>query len=405
VFPELNVGYPSGGYPAGVGDGKFWTQDEVRELVVYARLRGVRLIPEMEMPQHARCLLPLVKTQGLQFCNVSFPVMLYDDPEGKTVAVLKKLVDEMASLFPDDVFHLGMDEAQCSVPVIENDPLDAGACGVVCNATTIRSLEHKMLLHVQDVLGKRPMAWQNALFDCGDIMGCEPASARRTKSGKPFGVNPSEKPATDGAASTVINIYAASHIWLDGKSAEQTPLWLAANATAQGFYATQTDANHLYLDTGTTSPAGYAATLWYDISGGLITSEIQKQHFLGGGVCLWSDSYCSLAAECGGWATCIGGSTPTSKCAGSSGWMQDSKYDRQFIQSAGGLLFPRSNIAAGSLWNYNATLSHASEEFVARTRRLAAVMEERDVMGLCPPGCSCSFGGRCGQSYSPGSAD
>ena len=37
-------------------------------------------------------LLPLIKTQGLQFCNESFPVMLYDDPEGKTVAVLKKLV-------------------------------------------------------------------------------------------------------------------------------------------------------------------------------------------------------------------------------------------------------------------------------------------------------------------------
>ena len=49
VFPELNVGYPSGGYPAGVGDGKFWTQDEVRALVVYARLRGVRLIPEIEV--------------------------------------------------------------------------------------------------------------------------------------------------------------------------------------------------------------------------------------------------------------------------------------------------------------------------------------------------------------------
>jgi len=79
----------------------------VRELVSYARLRGVRLVPEFEMPQHSRCLLPLVKTQGLQFCNESFPVMLYDDPEGKTVAVLKKLVAEMAALFDDDVFHLG----------------------------------------------------------------------------------------------------------------------------------------------------------------------------------------------------------------------------------------------------------------------------------------------------------
>lgn len=139
VYPELNVGYPSGGYPAGVGDQRFWTQDEVRDLVRYAGLRGVRLIPELEMPQHSRCLLPLLKTQGLTFCNTSFPVMLYDDPGQKTVRVLKQLLAELAGLFTDDVLHVGMDEAQCSVPLIENDPLDAGACGAVCNASTIRT--------------------------------------------------------------------------------------------------------------------------------------------------------------------------------------------------------------------------------------------------------------------------
>jgi len=35
--------------------------------------------PEMEMSTHARALYPLVKTQGLAFCNASFPVVLYDD--------------------------------------------------------------------------------------------------------------------------------------------------------------------------------------------------------------------------------------------------------------------------------------------------------------------------------------
>eukprot|EP01045_Picozoa_sp_COSAG04_P009127 COSAG04_NODE_521_length_13158_cov_26.145647_12_plen_776_part_00 len=242
LFPELNVGYPSAGYPPGTGDGRDWTQQQVRELVSYARLRGVRLVPEFEMPQHSRCLLPLVKTQGLQFCNESFPVMLYDDPEGKTVAVLKKLVAEMAALFDDDVFHLGsisariscasqiedaslgtgMDEAVCSEPLIEYDPLDAGACGSVCNATTVRSLEHKLLVHTADVLGKRPMAWQNALFDCGDLQGCEPARDRVRNVTDPrifpgasaahpktvhYGVPVPERPATDGVPSTIVMMY------------------------------------------------------------------------------------------------------------------------------------------------------------------------------------------------------
>jgi hypothetical protein len=39
--------------------------------------------------------------------------MLYDDPQGVTAGVLKKLVAEMAGLFDDDVLHVGMDEAQC----------------------------------------------------------------------------------------------------------------------------------------------------------------------------------------------------------------------------------------------------------------------------------------------------
>ena len=41
VYPELNVGY--------LGDGRYWKQDEIRELISYARLRGVRLIPGTSM--------------------------------------------------------------------------------------------------------------------------------------------------------------------------------------------------------------------------------------------------------------------------------------------------------------------------------------------------------------------
>ena len=55
VFPELNVGYP--------GDTRYWKQDEIRELIQYAKLRGVRVVPEIEMSTHAKALYPLKKTQ------------------------------------------------------------------------------------------------------------------------------------------------------------------------------------------------------------------------------------------------------------------------------------------------------------------------------------------------------
>ena len=71
------------------------TQDEVRDLVSFAKLRGVRVVPELEMSTHSRALHPLAKTRGLAFCNDSFPIVLYDDPAGVTFGVLKTLLSEV----------------------------------------------------------------------------------------------------------------------------------------------------------------------------------------------------------------------------------------------------------------------------------------------------------------------
>ena len=373
VFPELNVGY--------AGDGRYWKQSDVRKLIQYAKLRGVRLVPEVEMPAHAKALFPLAKTQGLKFCNDSFPVFLLDDQAGKTVSVLQTLVAEVAGLFVDDVMHLGMDEADCfySDPA-HIDPLNEGSCGLpqICNGSTTASLEHKMLKYTADVLRKRPMAWHNAMFDCGDKNGCDTPGA--------------PKPATDGVPTTIIECYV-------GEGANGSAL-LAKNATARGYLATQANAGRLYLDNGPTSPAAYNSAFYYDINQGTITDPEQLKRLLGGSMSLWSDNYCSVTAECGGWAQCPGGK-PATSCLHSTSWMQPEKEDAAFIQSAGGLLFPRSNVGAGSFWHFNEALKPNGPEFLARTAALAKIMDARGVLGLCPPGCSCSFGGRCGADYKP----
>ena len=76
---------------------------------------------------HAKALLPLAETHGLRFCNETFPVMLFDDPAGKTFGVLQRLTSELAGLFEDEVLHVGMDEAQCHYSLQSSkDPLDVG---------------------------------------------------------------------------------------------------------------------------------------------------------------------------------------------------------------------------------------------------------------------------------------
>ena len=127
---------------------------------------------------------------------------------------------------------------------------------------------------------------------------------------------------------------------------------------------------------------------------------------------LWSDTYCSASVECGGWAYCPNAPWPAgdpfppghpgNTCISSLGWMQSSKQDAKFVLSAGGLLFPRANIGAGAFWNYRQDVEPDSAELLRRTSALAMTMAERDVQGLCPSNCSCSFGERCGAAYKPG---
>lgn len=96
-------------------DGLYYTQDQIRELVNYARDRGIRLLPEIEMPGHSRSWFigypELASAPGpykLEPNSGVDPVM--NPIQDKTYKVLDKFIDEMTKLFPDAYFHIGGDE-------------------------------------------------------------------------------------------------------------------------------------------------------------------------------------------------------------------------------------------------------------------------------------------------------
>eukprot|EP00935_MAST-01C_sp_MAST-1C-sp1_P000196 g196.t1 len=98
-FPELTRGV------------RHYSQSDIKELIEFARLRGVRVVPEVDLPMHASDLVPLASTRGIQFCNDSVRVELFNDPQtNATAKVVSELLEEMSSLFPDPVFHIGTDE-------------------------------------------------------------------------------------------------------------------------------------------------------------------------------------------------------------------------------------------------------------------------------------------------------
>jgi hexosaminidase len=97
-------------------DGLFYTQDEIRAVIEYARDRGIRVVPEFDMPGHTTAWFvgyPDVASgpgpyQIERKWGIFDPAM--DPTRDSTYKFLDTFIGEMTSLFPDAYFHVGGDE-------------------------------------------------------------------------------------------------------------------------------------------------------------------------------------------------------------------------------------------------------------------------------------------------------
>ncbi len=105
----------------------FYTKDDIREIIAYAKERCIEIIPEIDFPAHCAsaiaayndlacrnipcevfdfCGDALAKVKGIT--NWNRPLCLGKD---KVIDFVKDVVDEVADLFPFPYFHIGGDEA------------------------------------------------------------------------------------------------------------------------------------------------------------------------------------------------------------------------------------------------------------------------------------------------------
>jgi hexosaminidase len=97
-------------------DNMFYTQDEARDLIAYAKDRGIRVVPEFDMPGHNTAwfvgypeLASGPGPYGIERrWGIFDPAM--DPTNEKLYKFLDELIAEMAKLFPDHYFHIGGDE-------------------------------------------------------------------------------------------------------------------------------------------------------------------------------------------------------------------------------------------------------------------------------------------------------
>jgi hexosaminidase len=97
-------------------DGHYYTQQQIREVIAYARDRGIRVVPEFDWPGHSTAMLAaypeLASAPGPYKIEHKWGIFdpCLDPTNEKVYTFLDALIGEMAALFPDEYFHVGGDE-------------------------------------------------------------------------------------------------------------------------------------------------------------------------------------------------------------------------------------------------------------------------------------------------------
>lgn len=149
-------------------EGQYYTQAEIRDFVAYARDRGIRVVPEFDMPGHSRSWMvgypELASVPGVYKAGrIADADTVMDPTRDGTYKFLDKFIGEMAGLFPDAYFHIGGDE-------VNNKPWDSNpkiqefirAHGMK-NNRDLQAYFNQRLQKIVSKHGKIMMGWDEVL--------------------------------------------------------------------------------------------------------------------------------------------------------------------------------------------------------------------------------------------------
>jgi len=324
VFPELTAHLP---------EAAKYTQTDMKAFVQYAKQRGIRVVPELDMPAHAGGLRPLMSL-GLQYCAPGY--LLSNDDTSKEI--MKKLFSDWAAVFEDDIFHFGADEA------CKHD---------VCPGNCTQAMVHDMQKMAQDYLksiGKKPLGWSDVFTD-------------------PTG----EAPNAAEPGTVIQNWYLGPPHQKDGS---------VSRYVEKNFHVIQSRYDENYLNNECCHvgnfPDGKLNKLCFyeDPMRGADPRYISLVD--GGEVAHWCDSYC-----------------PSPHCTinATYGWMYDPSQDKVFEESYMRMTFPRTTAAAAAYWKYDSTLvgsdARPTAQFTAALNAQTNRIISRGVTS-CTPDCACT---------------
>ncbi len=160
IFPKL--------HEAG-SEGNYYSQEDIKEIVQFARERGVRIVPEFDMPGHTTSFLvgypELGSAPGPYKLETAFgllkPVM---DPSREEVYnFIDAFVEEMTQLFPDSYYHIGGDEVDYSQWTKNESIQQFMKQNAIENTHDLQAYFNQRLEKILQKHGRKMMGWDEIL--------------------------------------------------------------------------------------------------------------------------------------------------------------------------------------------------------------------------------------------------
>lgn len=229
-FPELTKDLGSAVY----------SKQDIQSLIEYAKDRGVRVIPEIDVPGHAGGFRVLGNDR-IDFCDDEKNTLRGTN---KTFETLRTIFTEITSIFEDEYVHVGMDE------VCKHDTCPSG-----CSFDDVHAFEKNIQQMIID-LKKIPIGWNDVFTD--------------PKTSEPNAALPQTLIQNWGKEAP--EVFAKTNSVIDSTYRE---MYLNQQCCTLTLNSTVGNTNYFCYYRNHTGP-----------------NMMDIQNFLGGETAMWSDSYC-----------------------------------------------------------------------------------------------------------------
>lgn len=195
----------------------FYTQDQIKDVVAYAKERHINIIPEVDMPGHFTAAMaaypefsctPYGSHSVWSSGGISGDVMNVANP--KAVQFAKDILKEVCDMFPGQYVHIGGDEC----------PDDAWKNNAECQAlyqkeklTNYRQLQSRFIKQMSDYLktmGRKTVVWNEAITAGGADLDAVKAAGVKVFCWQPAAA--SAKQAAENGLDNVVTFYGPYYI-------------------------------------------------------------------------------------------------------------------------------------------------------------------------------------------------